>query len=200
MNRRGVSDWVPNAQSRRIGAKVKETKVGYMVTITMRVIMSEMKTELGLVLKHITRGEEKINAVNYLSKPPTPNDEYYYEENSYAVNEQTGGFWPSAQGANQEKWRQGQGNQGRMYGNYNLEGHYFQDGNYNRDNNVNRGNYGNKNDRNRTYFPPQNREVTSSDGKDSMVWVEDMLHKMIRRLDANDEHIKELRSDLVGIV
>ena len=29
--------------------------------------------------------------------------------------------------------------------------------------------------------------------------VEDMLHKMIRRLDANDDHIKELRSDLVGI-
>ena len=29
--------------------------------------------------------------------------------------------------------------------------------------------------------------------------VEDMLHKMMRRFDANDEHIKELRSDLVGI-
>ena len=26
-----------------------------------------------------------------------------------------------------------------------------------------------------------------------------MLHKMMRRLDANDEHIKELRSDLAGI-
>ena len=29
--------------------------------------------------------------------------------------------------------------------------------------------------------------------------VEDMLHKMMRRSDASDEHIKELRSDLVGI-
>ena len=29
--------------------------------------------------------------------------------------------------------------------------------------------------------------------------VEDMLHKMMRRFDANDEHIKELRSDLAGI-
>ena len=28
---------------------------------------------------------------------------------------------------------------------------------------------------------------------------EDMLHKMMRRFDASDEHIKELRSDLVGI-
>ena len=35
---------MPKAQIRRIGAKVKETKVGYMVTITMRVIMSEMET------------------------------------------------------------------------------------------------------------------------------------------------------------
>ena len=29
--------------------------------------------------------------------------------------------------------------------------------------------------------------------------VEDMLHKMIRRFDASDEHIKELRCDLAGI-
>ena len=62
-----------------------------------------------------------------------------------------GGFQPSAQGSNQENWRQGQGNQGRNYGNYNREGHYVQDGNYNRDNNFNRGNYGNKNDRNGPY-------------------------------------------------
>ena len=44
MSRRGVSDRVPKAQIRRIGAKVKETKVGSMVTITVRVIMSEMET------------------------------------------------------------------------------------------------------------------------------------------------------------
>ena len=45
-------------------------------------------------------GAEKINAVNYLSKPPPPNDEYYYAEDSFEVNEQTGGFRPSAQGSN----------------------------------------------------------------------------------------------------
>ena len=44
-----------------------------------------MRTEVGLVLKHIAAGAKKVNAVNYLSKPPPPNDEYYYEENSYAV-------------------------------------------------------------------------------------------------------------------
>ena len=32
-----------------------------------------------------------------------------------------------------------------------------------------------------------------------MARVEDMLHKMRRRFDANDEHIKELRCDLAGI-
>ena len=47
---------------------------------------------------------------------------------------------------------------------------------------------------------PQNCEVTLRDGGDSTARVEeDMLHKMMRRFDASDEHIKELRSDLEGI-
>ena len=52
--------------------------------------MAQMRTELGLVLKHITGGAEKINAVNYLLKPLPQNDECYYKEDSYAVNEQPG--------------------------------------------------------------------------------------------------------------
>ena len=32
-----------------------------------------------------------------------------------------------------------------------------------------------------------------------MARVKDMLHKMMRRFDASDEHIKELRSYLAGI-
>ena len=47
---------------------------------------AQTRTELGLVLKHVTGGTEKINAVNYFSKPPS-NDECYYGEDSYAVNE-----------------------------------------------------------------------------------------------------------------
>ena len=86
-------------------------------TDEIREEMAQIKTDIGLVLKHITGGAEKINVVNYLSKPPPPNDEWYYEKNSYAVNEQTGGFRLSDQGSNQENWRQGQGNQGRIYGN-----------------------------------------------------------------------------------
>ena len=61
------------------------------------------------------------------------------------------------------------------------------------------GNYGDKNDRNGPYVPSQNREVTPRDAGDSMARVEDMLHKVMRRSDATDEHIKELRSDLAGI-
>ena len=44
MSRQEVSDRAPKAQIRIIGAKVKGTKVGTMVTITVRVIMSEMVT------------------------------------------------------------------------------------------------------------------------------------------------------------
>ena len=51
-------------------------------TNEIREDMAQMRTELGLVLKHVTRGAEKINAVNYLSKPPS-NDECYYAEDSY---------------------------------------------------------------------------------------------------------------------
>ena len=54
--------------------------------------MAQIRTELGLVLKHVTGGVEKINAVKYLAKSPPPNDECYYAEDTYAVNEQTGGF------------------------------------------------------------------------------------------------------------
>ena len=46
MSRRGVSDKVPNALIRRIGAKVKGTKVRTMVTTIVRVIMSEMETKV----------------------------------------------------------------------------------------------------------------------------------------------------------
>ena len=51
-----------------------------------------MRTKFGLVLKHITGGVEKVNAVNYLTKPPPPADAFYYEEDSYEVNEQTRNF------------------------------------------------------------------------------------------------------------
>ena len=44
MSRQGVSDQAPKAQIRITGTKVKGTKVGSMVTTTMRVIMSKMET------------------------------------------------------------------------------------------------------------------------------------------------------------
>ena len=46
MSRRGVSDRAPKAKIMIISAKVKGTKVGSMVTTTVRVIMSEMETTI----------------------------------------------------------------------------------------------------------------------------------------------------------
>ena len=51
-----------------------------LATDEIREEMAHMRTELVLVLKNVTKGAEKINVVNYLSKPPPPNDEYYNEE------------------------------------------------------------------------------------------------------------------------
>ena len=127
-----------------------------------------MRFDLGLVLKHVIRGAEKVNVVNYLSKPPLPNDEHYYEEDFYAVNDHTLGFRPNTQGSNQENWRQGQENQDRIYVNYNCDGNYVRDANYNRNNNFTRGNNGNRNDKNWPNAPPQNREVAPRDGGGSM--------------------------------
>ena len=86
--------------------------------------MAKMRTELWLVLKQIGEGVEKIDVVNYLSKPPPPKHEFYYEENYHAVNEQTVVFQPSTPGSNKENLLQGQGNQCRINGNYNRDGQY----------------------------------------------------------------------------
>ena len=51
-------------------------------TDEIREEMAQMRADLGLVLNHITGGAEKINGVNYLSKPPPPNDECYYANDS----------------------------------------------------------------------------------------------------------------------
>ena len=51
---------MPKAQIRRIGAKVKETKVGSLVTIPGRVIMSEMETTTAITTSRVTIVTEMI--------------------------------------------------------------------------------------------------------------------------------------------
>ena len=163
----------------------------------LREEMVQKRIELGLVLKHVSGGAEEVNVVNYLSKPPPQNDEYYCDEDSCAGNYQIGGFRLNAQGSNKENLRQGHVNHGRNNCSYNRNGHYVRHGNYNCDN-FNQGNYGNKNYRSVPYFPPQNSEVAPRDGGRSMARVEHMIHKMMMRFDASNEHTKELRNDFAS--
>lgn len=44
------------------------------------------------MLKHVNEAADKMNAVHYLTRPPQVAEEYYYEEDAYAVHDQMGGF------------------------------------------------------------------------------------------------------------
>uniref|UniRef100_M1DLX3 Integrase core domain containing protein n=1 Tax=Solanum tuberosum TaxID=4113 RepID=M1DLX3_SOLTU len=79
------------------------------------------------------------------------------------------------------------------------EGQYVWDGNFNYDNNYKRNNYGNRNDRVGPYVPPQNREYGIREAGGNMAHIEDMMHMMMRRFDATDENVKEMRNDLSSI-
>lgn len=60
---------------------------------------AQMRTKIRFILKHIIVGAENMNEVNYLTIPPPPADEFYYEDDCYAVNDQTEGFQPNAHGS-----------------------------------------------------------------------------------------------------
>lgn len=61
--------------------------------------ISQIRTELGLVLKHVSIGPKNINAVNYLTRTsPPPIEDFYYEEDACLVNDQLGGLRVNAKG------------------------------------------------------------------------------------------------------
>lgn len=54
--------------------------------------MTHMRTELRLVLKHVSGDAENVNAAIYFTKPSLILEEYYNEEEVYEVNNHTRGF------------------------------------------------------------------------------------------------------------
>lgn len=110
--------------------------------------MAQLRTEIGLLLKHLNGSAEKLNAMNYLV------DEYIYEKDLNLVNNQTVDFWTNAQASNQDNWRKGQGNKGCNYSNYNWVGNYNRDEDNNRDDRYYRNEYNSRNDNIDPYVPP----------------------------------------------
>lgn len=92
--------WRSYLATTNIGAQEIQTLGKYLrfqarnnpVTIEIREDMEHMRTEMGLVLNYVSGGTGKVNMVNYLTRSPQPVEEYYYEENVYVVNYQTGVF------------------------------------------------------------------------------------------------------------
>lgn len=93
-------------------------------------------------------------------------------------------------------WIKGQRNQGWNYENYNRESQYVRDGNYNRGNNYNQNNYSNRNHRVGPYVPSQNRESSPRDARGNLACIEDVVQKMMRMFDLNNENVKEMRIDI----
>lgn len=100
---------------------------------------------------------QKENAVNYLTRNHSSTEQYYYYEDSYALNDYTKGLWLNYLVSNAYNWRKSKWNQSQNYCKYNGEDQYVRDGNYNHKNNFIQNKYGNKNHKVGPYVPPKNQ-------------------------------------------
>ncbi|XP_069154458.1 uncharacterized protein [Solanum lycopersicum] len=146
--------------------------------------LSTLKSDTGrntfVGVKTCQRGVEKVNVVSYLDKPPPLVDEYYYEEDSYAVNEQMGVSVRTSKAPISKIGAKVKEIKVASTGITTERVTKFEMATT-------------------TARKTLTREVSPRDGGSSMARVEDMLQKMMRRFDDSDEHDKELRGDLVNI-
>ena len=81
--------------------------------------MVQIRNVLGLVIKHVSGGSEMVYAVYNVTGNPPPLEEYYFNEESYDVNDKTGGFQPITQGSNMYNWDK----------DHKIKGQYLREGN-----------------------------------------------------------------------
>ena len=150
-----------------------------------------MRIELGLVLRHVTGVAEKVNAVNYLSKPPPPNDEYYYEQDSYAVNDQMGVFERTPKAPIRRIGAKVKETKVETMVIITARVIMYDMGLTTATTTSTGVTMVTQMIRVDPMFLLKIREVAPRDGGGSMVRVEDMFQKMMRRFDASDDHTKE---------
>ncbi|KAK4721306.1 hypothetical protein R3W88_011539 [Solanum pinnatisectum] len=140
-----------------------------------------MRTQIDLLTKYIISKFEKVNAVSQ------PNRFEYQDidlddEANYLGNQ--GGF------QNYNSSNQGY-NSGNASWTFSREGQYDRPANREQGNWQNREGY--RNDRSGVYVPPGNRDRAS--GSSSGSKLEDMLAKVLQKVESTDVGVKEMKSD-----
>ncbi|XP_015162309.1 uncharacterized protein [Solanum tuberosum] len=143
--------------------------------------MAHMRTQVDLLTKHIVSNSEKVNTAGQPTK---------YENQDIDLDEEANYL------GNQRSFRiYNSGNQG--YNSGNAGRNYSREGQYDRPENRKQGNWQNrdgyKNDRSGVYVPPRNRDRAS--GSSSGSKLEDMLAKVLQKVESTDVGVSEMKGD-----